>query len=157
MLQKIGFIPVAVVSLLLCGCAPMGPGGHPPGSVRQTVGLAHDKPNAPNLKRLANGHYKVRQAWTVNLDGRQWKIQKGYQCNGITAPDFVKRTMGDGSDRPETWASVFHDWLFTQPGMTRALADQTFHELLIAYGVSPQKAELMYSTVRAYSLTKSVR
>lgn len=155
MLQKI--IPIALVSVLALGCGPLGELNHPVEFIRSTVGIAHGKPNAPNLKRLANGHYRVRQPWTVNLNGHRWLVQKGYQSNGITAPDFIKRTMGDGIDHPETWAAVFHDWLFTQPGMTRDLADTTFHELLLAYGVPAQKAELMYSTVRAYSLTKSVR
>ncbi|MEO7100495.1 MAG: DUF1353 domain-containing protein [Luteolibacter sp.] len=157
MFQKIGFIPIAVVGVLALGCAPMGPRSYSLHPVRAAVGLSHAAPNAPDLKRLPNGHYRVRQPWTVTLDGRQWHVQKGYQSNGITGPNFIKRTMGDGIDHPETWAAVFHDWLFTQPGMTRELADRTFHELLIAYGVSPQKAELMYSSVRAYSLTKGVR
>lgn len=127
------------------------------GGVRSTVGFAHPMPDAPNLKRLANGHYRLRQPWTVNLNGRQWHVEKGYSSNGITAPAAIKSTLGDGVKHAETWAAVFHDWLYTQPGMTRALADQTFHDLLIAYGVSPQKAELMYTTVRAYSLTKGTR
>ena len=114
-------------------------------------------PEAPNLKRLKNGHYRVRQPWTVRLNGREWHVEKGYSSNGITAPAAIRNNLGDGVDHPETWAAVFHDWLYTQPGMTRQLADQTFHDLLIAYGVPPGKAELMYSSVRIYSMTKKAR
>ena len=55
---------------------------------------------------------------------------------------------------PETWAAMFHDWLFTQPGMSRQKADQLFYDLLLAYGVTQTKARLMYTTVSAYSSRK---
>lgn len=115
------------------------------------------RPDAPNLKRLANGHYRVRKPWTVDLDGRRWQIPAGYSTNGITAPAGLKKPLGDGADHPETWAAIFHDWLFTQPGISRAKADKAFYHLLIAYGVPAQKAMLMYTTVAAYSLSKSFR
>jgi len=157
MSRKIKFVQIAAAGILMLGCNTLSQHSYAPRSSSSSIGLSHGTPNVPELKRLANGHYRVTQPWTVKLKSRQWHIQKGYQSNGITAPDFIKQRMGDGIDQPETWSAVFHDWLFTQPGMTRALADQTFYDILIAYGVSSQKAELMYSTVRTYSLTKSIR
>ncbi len=127
---------------------------------RQTTQVSHpgrNHPNPPQLKRLENGHYRVTKPWTVELNGRKWQIQKGYTSNGITGPSSVRKSIGDGVQFKETWAAVFHDWLFTQPGVTRAQADQTFYDLLIAYGVPETKARLMFTTVSAYSLTKSVR
>ena len=148
-----------VLCVLVLGCAPAGPRLGTSRPTRSTVGFtAHAlKPDAPILRRLENGHYRVRKPWTVNLNGRQWQVQKGYASNGITGPATLKNAMGDGIDHPETWAAVFHDWLFTQPGISRSEADQLFRDLLIAYGVSPPKADLMYTAVRAYSLTKSSR
>ncbi len=132
---------------------PAGRGG----PVRSQVGFAAEKPDSPRLRRLDNGHYRLKRPWKVNLNGRQWNVQKGYTCNGITGPASLRNNMGDGIDQPETWASIFHDWLFTQPGISRNEADRLFHDLLIAYGVSAQKANLMYTAVRAYSLTKGLR
>jgi hypothetical protein len=146
---------LVLVCAVMLGCAPMPiHSGHP---VRTAVGFAPQKPESPMLRRLENGHYRVKRPWTVTLNGRQWKVQKGYTCNGMTVPDSLKKTMGDGVDHPETWAAVFHDWLFTQPGISRGEADQLFHDILIAYGVPAQKANLMYTAVRAYSLTKGLR
>jgi len=147
---------VLVVSCaVMLGCAPMplSPGR----PMRSPVGFAAEKPDSPMLRRLENGHYRVKRPWTVNLNGRQWRVQKGYTCNGITGPASLRGPMGDGVDQPETWAAIFHDWLFTQPGISRAEADQLFHDLLVAYGVPAQKANLMYTAVRAYSLTKGLR
>lgn len=81
-------------------------------------------------------------------------MQKGYTSNGITAHPAIKATLGDGIQYPETWAAVFHDWLFTQPGMSRSTADRLFYDLLRAYGVSDTKARLMYNAVSAYSARK---
>ncbi len=117
--------------------------------------VSRKKPQAPVLKRLDNGHYRVRKPWIVELNGRLWQVQKGYSSNGITAPANLKKTLGDGVDRPETWAAVFHDWLFTQPGISRAQADKIFYDLLLAYGVPARKAKMMHTTVSAYSLSKA--
>ena len=99
----------------------------------------------------------VKSPWTVALRGRTWHVQAGYSTNGITAPDRIKRMLGDGVDHPETWAAVFHDWLFTRRGISRAEADQLFYDLLIAYRVPESKARLMYGTVAAYSASKRFR
>lgn len=148
----------ALLALLGNGCAPPLPpsGGFPD---RRPVSMARGarKPEAPQLIRLKNGHYRVARPWTVVAGGRLWQVQKGYRSNGITAPDKVKRELGDGPDRPETWAAVFHDWLFTQPGMSRSRADRLFYELLVSYGVPEVKARLMYTAVTTYSASKALR
>jgi hypothetical protein len=112
------------------------------------------RPEAPKLKRLPNGHYRVKRPWNVDVGGRRWTVPAGYTSNGITGPGKLRSALGDGIQYRETWAAVFHDWLFTQPGISRSTADRLFHELLLAYGVDPGKARMMYSTVSAYSLSK---
>ena len=119
--------------------------------------IAREKPASPELKRLGNGRYRLRKPWNVQLNGREWRLPKGYSTNGITAPAKIKNMLGDSVDRPETWAAVFHDWLFTQPGITRPQADKLFHELLLAYGVPAEKARLMYTSVSIYSFSKNLR
>ena len=139
--------------------SPTGPHA-PPSSRRETVSSSisrQQRPEAPKLKRLPNGHYRLRKPWTVDLNGQRWMIPAGYSTNGITAPDHLKKSLGDGVDRPETWAAVFHDWLFTQPGISRTQADSMFYDLMIAYGVPAERAKLMYTTVKLYSISKSFR
>lgn len=152
----IRFRMAALLALLGVSCAPVTPG--PARRDRRPVSASrYQHPDAPVLVRMKNGHYRVAQPWTVVLSGREWHVQKGYQSNGITAPSAVKRELGDGVKHPETWAAVFHDWLFTQPGMSRSQADRLFYELLTAYGVSDAKARLMYTSVSAYSASKLLR
>jgi hypothetical protein len=147
---------ILALCTVFAGCGPMltmPAGGAPQRMPMQQAA----RPDIPELKKLKNGHYRVRKRWTVALNGKTWVVQKGYSTNGMTAPARIKAALGDGVDKPETWAAVFHDWLFTQPGVSRAEADNTFHEILLAYGVSPAKSQMMYNTVRAYSLTKGLR
>lgn len=152
-----------LIALIPCitlpGCMPAGsyPGGGQSVAISQTVGRRAAPPAAPKLRRLENGHYRVTKPWTVILGGREWHVQKGYTSNGITGPSAIRKRMGDGVEFKETWAAVFHDWLFTQPGITRTQADRMFKDLLLAYGVPAQKADMMYNTVALYSLTKSIR
>jgi hypothetical protein len=154
MMARISTILALCAVLAGCGPALTMPGQ---GTSQRVPMKQAARPEIPDLKKLKNGHYKVRSRWTVVLKGRTWVVPKGYSSNGLTAPQNIKAALGDGIDKPETWAAVFHDWLFTQPGVTRAEADRSFHELLLAYGVSPAKAEMMYNTVKAYSLTKGLR
>jgi hypothetical protein len=148
-------------ALLIFGCVPMVvPFAYsPPASKHQAARrpVVPPSPAAPELKRLKNDHYYVRKPWTVEVNDRIWVVPRGYSSNGITAPAALKNSLGDGVQYQETWAAVFHDWLFTQPGITRAQADQTFYDLLLAYGVPAQKARLMFTTVSAYSLSKELR
>lgn len=116
-----------------------------------------EKPAAPKLKKLPNGHYRVMQDWKVELGGRRWNVQKGYTSNGITAPDYIKSRLGDSVNSRDTWAAMFHDWLFTQPGVSRAEADRMYYQIMIAYGVPDSKAKLMFNTVSLYSQSKSQR
>ena len=150
-------IPLVMAALLSAACV-MPVGNPSAGMTRSSHPVsAHSRPDVPDLKRLPNGRYRVRKPWTVQLNGRRWVVQKGYTCNGITAPDSIKKRLGDGVDHPETWAAVFHDWLFTQPGISRATADRLFLDLMLAYGVPQEKARLMHASVSAYSLSKAFR
>ena len=151
---------IAFPLILLVGCVSAKPSSLPraeTGHSSLPLGLAATSPDTPRLKRLKNGHYKVRKPWEVRLNGQVWMVQAGYSSNGITCPAELKAALGDGVEHPETWAAVFHDWLFTQPGVSREQADRLFYDLLIAYGVPTPKASLMYTTVRAYSFSKKVR
>ena len=156
-MQRTFLHTLPVVLLLAGGCGPPAE-IHRSASVRQHVKApAAKRPDAPKLKRMENGHYKVRKPWTVEIGNRVWQVPAGYNCNGITAPDRLKPSLGDGVDRPETWAAIFHDWLFTQKGVTRAQADGLFYELMLAYGVSAGKAGMMHTMVSAYSAAKRFR
>ncbi len=143
--------PFALVLLIMLPSCMEPLPARPPG---MNPHRPHLQPEAPRLRRLANGHYRVKKPWTVHLNGRTYHVQRGYTSNGITGSSSIKATLGDGIQYPETWAAVFHDWLFTQPGVSRATADRLFYDLLRAYGVPENKARLMYTTVSAYSARK---
>lgn len=154
--MKIPFFLCLTSVILVTGCIPASNMEHRSGPIKQQV-AKRLRPEAPTLKRLKNEHYKVSKPWTVTVGGHNWQIPAGYSSNGITAPTRIKAALGDGVRNPETWAAVFHDWLFTQKGVTRQQADRMFRELLVAYGVSSRKADLMYTFVSAFSTSKSLR
>ena len=153
MCSKFMIYALLAVSLVACqtSTVPMGDRSQHPGD----PGNQRIVPDAPKLVRLPNGHYRVKRPWRVEFNGRKWIVPAGYTSNGITGPAKVRAMLGDGVGHRETWAAVFHDWLFTQSGNTRAVADRLFLDLLLAYGVDSGKARMMYSTVSAYSLSKN--
>ncbi len=146
-------ILTAVTVLLPC-CVMAPP---PPGPAARRPAGWHERPAPPDLVKTKKGRYKVRSPWILVLHGRVWRVPAGYTTNGITAPARIRKMLGDGVDHPETWAAVFHDWLFTRPGVSRAEADRLFYDLLIAYRVPESKARLMHGTVAAYSASKRFR
>ncbi len=158
--MKYQLILATVAILGFQGCAPMPspvsrrPGDNGAPTVRTDRAKA---PVAPVLEKLPNGHYRVVRNWPVELNGKRWVVVKGYTSNGITAPSYIKSQLGDGIRSRDTWAAVFHDWLFTRPGVSRAEADRLYYDLMLAYGVPQTKARLMYNTVSAYSLTRPGR
>jgi len=142
--------------LLVMSCQAVEPSGTSAAKPHQMLARRDAKrPVPPVLVKLPNGHYRVKRPWHLEFGGHAYSIPAGYSSNGITAPARIKAALGDGVEHPETWSAVFHDWLFTQKGNNRAVADRQFHELLIAYGVAPEKARLMYTTVSAYSFSKN--
>lgn len=157
-------IPALIMlALASAGCAPPAPYGRPGygegprrGGNVTSIPVARNTVDKPVLVKK-KGRYRVKQPWTVQLGGETYVVQKGYTSNGITASGKLKASLGDGVDKRETWSAVFHDWLFTQPGMTRAKADRLFYEILLAYGVPELKARLMYSSVSVYSASKLLR
>ena len=147
---------LSLLAMLAVSCQGVEPTGPPQGRPGTSVAKQQPGPEAPVLVKLPNGHYRVRRDWHLEFNGNRYVIPAGYSSNGITAPARIKATLGDGVTHRETWAAVFHDWLFTRKGNVRADADRKFYELLIAYGVDAGKAKLMYSTVSAYSLSKNL-
>lgn len=150
------FILSLTTVFMLAACQAVEPTVHSSGRPGSSSPERETRPEAPVLVRLPNGHYRVRRDWHLSFNGHRYVVPAGYSSNGITAPARLKATLGDGVEYRETWAAVFHDWLFTRPGNVRSEADRRFYELLLAYGVEPGKAKLMYSTVSAYSLSKNL-
>jgi hypothetical protein len=148
----LALLPVPILAACQTVESPVHVGGRPDPAVARR----EPPPEAPELVRLPNGQYRVRRDWHLNFNDHRYVVPAGYSSNGITAPARLKAALGDGVKYRETWAAVFHDWLFTRAGNVRTEADRRFYELLLAYGVDPGKAKLMYSTVSAYSLSKNL-
>lgn len=156
--MKTASLNILFFCLATTGCVPVQSVGQTGSPSRVEVNShAQAQPQSPQLKRLKNGHYRVRKPWTVVFGQHRWQVPAGFRSNGITAPAKIKNYLGDGVEHRETWAAVFHDWLFTQPGITRSQADRLFYELLIAYDVPIRKAAVMRTCVEAYSLSLNVR
>ncbi|MFC5050583.1 DUF1353 domain-containing protein [Rubritalea spongiae] len=145
--------------LPLCSCsmpAPYTPtqSAGPDRKISRKAPTPVNKPAKPKLTKLENGHYRVTQAWTVKLSNKTFRVQKGYTSNGITAPSYIKKSLGDNINAPTTWAAVFHDWCFTQKNISRSQADDYFVELMHAYRIPQQKIDLMGTAARGYTLYK---
>ena len=50
---------------------------------------------------------------------------------------------------PQPWAGVVHDWLYSQPGVSKSHADDVFRAVLASEGASSWKRKLMYAAVVA--------
>ena len=82
------YIIIALLVVSTAACVPQSP-GFGSGNLRTTAvsGPNRGQPAAPELKRLPNGHYRVKKPWNVKLNGRLWQVQRGYTSNGITGPE----------------------------------------------------------------------
>ena len=142
----------AACVFLVSSCSPIAPQPYPSPSISQNSTI--NTPKRPNLQRLTDGHYRVLNDWPVTVNGKRFLVQKGYNSNGITAPKSIKMMLGDHINAPETWTAVFHDWCFTQKNLTRLQCDIYYIQLMRDFKISPQKIQLMGTTVKGYSIYK---
>lgn len=140
-----------VASLVYSSCSPAGlpPLGSAPDLASRKVSTTK-----PSLKRLTNGHYTVLEDWPVNVSGRKFIVQKDYTSNGITAPESIRKMLGDNIEAPETWTAVFHDWCYTQKDLTRTQCDDFYIQLMKDFNINARKIQLMGATVKGYSIYK---
>jgi hypothetical protein len=84
----------------------------------------------------------------VDVDGERIEIPTGFTTDGASVPGWAQRiTSWKPWEDPQRWAGIVHDWLYTQPGVTKRHADNVFRAVLASEGAGWWKRKLMYSAV----------
>lgn len=84
----------------------------------------------------------------VQVGDEQIVIPRGFTTDGASVPGWAQRiTSWEPWDDPQRWAGIVHDWLYSQPGVTKAHADNVFRAVLASEGAGWLKRKLMYAAV----------
>lgn len=84
----------------------------------------------------------------VQIDGERVEIPAGFTTDGASVPGWAQTiTRWKPWDDPQRWAGIVHDWLYSQPGVTKRHADEVFREILKSEGASWLRRTLMYAAV----------
>jgi hypothetical protein len=85
----------------------------------------------------------------AEVDGTRIEVPVGFTTDGASVPPWAQVvTRWDPWADPQRWAGVVHDWLYTQPGITKDYADDVFKALLRSEGAGWLKANAMYLAVK---------
>ncbi len=84
----------------------------------------------------------------IQVGDERIEVPVGFTTDGASVPGWAKRVTGwDAWNDPQRWAGVAHDWLYSQPGVSKSYADKVFRALLESQGAGPVKRDLMYAAV----------
>ena len=76
------------------------------------------------------------------------EVPVGFTTDGASVPTWAQRLTGwEPWVDPQRWAGVVHDWLYSQPDVSKSHADRVFRALLASEGASTWKRDLMYAAV----------
>jgi hypothetical protein len=68
-------------------------------------------------------------------DGERIEVPVGFTTDGASVPTWAQKVTGwDPWVDPQRWAGVVHDWLYSQPGVSKSYADAVFRALLASDG-----------------------
>jgi hypothetical protein len=83
-------------------------------------------------------------------DGERIEVPVGFTTDGASVPTSAQKLTDWGPwEDPQRWAGVVHDWLYSQPGVSKSHADDVFRAILASEGASTWKRRLMYAAVVA--------
>ncbi len=105
-----------------------------------------------NLKvqPLNDGSHRVKlleDLIFVDAKGKKWKAPKGYVIDGATIPKVFQEFIGTPYGGQYVLASVIHDVAYDKRLGTWQEVHQVFYDAMLASGVEPRKAALMYMAV----------
>ena len=84
----------------------------------------------------------------VHVGDELIEIPTGYTTDGASVPRWAQRVTGwKPWDDPQRWAGIVHDWLYTQPGVSKSHADSVFRAVLASEGADWLRRKLMYAAV----------
>lgn len=72
------------------------------------------------------------------------EIPVGFTTDGASVPGWAQRiTRWKPWEGPQRWAGIVHDWLYSQPGVSKRHADDAFRAVLRSEGAGWLRRELM--------------
>ncbi len=83
----------------------------------------------------------------IDANGKKWTAPKGYVVDGATIPEFFQGFIGTPYGGQYVLASVIHDVAYDKRLGTWQEVHQVFYDAMLASGVEPRKAALMYMAV----------
>jgi hypothetical protein len=83
----------------------------------------------------------------IDAKGKRWTAPKGRVVDGATIPEFFQDFIGTPYGGQYVLASVIHDIAYEDKKETWQDVHQAFYDAMLASGVEPQKAALMYIAV----------
>ena len=101
--------------------------------------------------------YRVTIVWILGdplvvqvAGGERIEVPVGFTTDGASIPGWAQTLTGwEPWEDPQRWAGVVHDWLYSQPGVSKSHADDVFRAVLASEGASSWKRKLMYGAVVA--------
>ncbi len=84
----------------------------------------------------------------VQVGDERIEIPTGFTTDGASVPGWAQRlTRWKPWEDPQRWAGIVHDWLYSQPGVTKRHADDAFRAVLASEGAGWLRRRLMYVAV----------
>jgi hypothetical protein len=83
----------------------------------------------------------------IDSIGKKWRAPKGHVVDGATIPEFFQDFIGTPYGGAYVLASVIHDVAIDEKKETWQEVHRAFYDAMLASGVEPQKASLMYMAV----------
>jgi Protein of unknown function (DUF1353) len=84
----------------------------------------------------------------VQIGDERIEIPTGFTTDGASVPDWAQRiTRWKPWEDPQRWAGIVHDWLYSQPGVSKRYADDVFRAVLASEGAGWLRRKLMYAAV----------
>jgi hypothetical protein len=83
----------------------------------------------------------------IDSKGKKWTAPKGHLVDGATIPEFFQSFIGTPYGGAYVLASVIHDVAIDEKKEPWQEVHRVFYDAMLASGVEPQKASLMYMAV----------
>lgn len=95
-----------------------------------------------------SGRVRLLESLTfTDVKGKKWTAPKGYVVDGATIPKQFQSIIGTPYGGDYVLASVIHDIAFDEKKEPWEEVHQVFYDAMIASGVEPNKATIMYIAV----------
>jgi len=100
------------------------------------------------IEKVSKREYKLLEDITVDANGYEITIKKGFVFDGASIPQFLWSFIGSPFTGNYTLAALVHDALYRSNSFNRKNADKIFLALMKQDGVSFFKRRSMYLGVR---------